>query len=125
MIPYFKQLLLEATIFLSIKPALVGEFGINWLEILIGAISFYTSIDVLSPPGWVPRNEDIFYVWFRKAGITETFFDPFDVGGQQSERKKWLNCFEDAGCTIFVAALSSYDQCTAEDYNAARLRFYF
>jgi guanine nucleotide-binding protein subunit alpha len=45
-----------------------------------------------------------------------------DVGGQRSERKKWIHCFEDVGCMMFVAALSGYNQRTAEDPNAVRLR---
>ena len=33
-----------------------------------------------------------------------------DVGGQRSERKKWLNCFEGIQAVIFVVAMSEYDQ---------------
>ena len=44
-----------------------------------------------------------------------------DVGGQRSERKKWIHCFEDVDCLIFVAALSGYDQCLVEDHNAVCL----
>ena len=33
----------------------------------------------------------------------------FDVGGQRSERKKWIHCFEGVTCIIFCAALSAYD----------------
>lgn len=41
-----------------------------------------------------------------------------DVGGQRSERRKWIHCFENVDCLIFVAALSGYDQCLVEDHNA-------
>jgi len=34
----------------------------------------------------------------------------FDVGGQRSERKKWIHCFESVTCIIFCTALSEYDQ---------------
>lgn len=44
-----------------------------------------------------------------------------DVDIQEPRRKKWLNCFEDVGYMIFVAALSNYDQHTAEGHNAVRL----
>lgn len=33
-----------------------------------------------------------------------------DVGGQRSERKKWIHCFENVTSIIFLAALSEYDQ---------------
>ena len=42
----------------------------------------------------------------------------FDVGGQRSERKKWIHCFENVTCLLFLAAISGYDQCLVEDKDA-------
>lgn len=39
----------------------------------------------------------------------------FDVGGQRSERKKWIHCFEDVTAIIFCVAMSGYDQVLHED----------
>ena len=39
----------------------------------------------------------------------------FDVGGQRSERKKWISCFEGVKAVLFVTALSAYDMCLYED----------
>lgn len=39
----------------------------------------------------------------------------FDVGGQRSERKKWIHCFEGVTSIIFCVALSDYDLVLAED----------
>jgi guanine nucleotide-binding protein subunit alpha len=39
----------------------------------------------------------------------------FDVGGQRSERKKWIHCFEDVTALLFLAAISGYDQVLVED----------
>ena len=38
-----------------------------------------------------------------------------DVGGQRSERKKWLRCFDSIQAVIFIASLAEYDQVLAED----------
>ena len=42
-------------------------------------------------------------------------FRMVDVGGQRSERKKWIHCFDEAKAVIFVAALSDYDLTLTED----------
>ena len=44
----------------------------------------------------------------------------FDVGGQRSERKKWIHCFESVTSIIFCTALSEYDQVLLEDRNQVR-----
>ena len=38
-----------------------------------------------------------------------------DVGGQRSERKKWIHCFEGVTAIVFCAAMSAYDLVLAED----------
>ena len=40
-----------------------------------------------------------------------------DVGGQRSERRKWIHCFENVTSIMFLAALSEYDQVLAESDN--------
>ena len=37
-------------------------------------------------------------------------FRMVDVGGQRSERRKWIHCFENVTSIMFLAALSEYDQ---------------
>ena len=39
----------------------------------------------------------------------------FDVGGQRSERKKWIHCFENVTAILFLVAISEYDQKLIED----------
>uniref|UniRef100_T1J424 Uncharacterized protein n=1 Tax=Strigamia maritima TaxID=126957 RepID=T1J424_STRMM len=39
----------------------------------------------------------------------------FDVGGQRSERRKWIYCFDDVRALLFVVALSCYDMAVNED----------
>ncbi|CAG8777876.1 7508_t:CDS:2, partial [Racocetra fulgida] len=58
----------------------------------------------------------------KTTGITETTFfigeltyRMFDVGGQRSERKKWIHCFENVTAIVFLVAISEYDQLLLED----------
>ena len=43
-----------------------------------------------------------------------------DVGGQKSERRKWIHCFQDVTSILFLVSLSGYDQCLVEDRDAVR-----
>lgn len=53
------------------------------------------------------------------------YFRMFDVGGQRSERKKWIHCFEGVTAIIFCVALSDYDLVLAEDEEMVRKDFLF
>lgn len=37
-----------------------------------------------------------------------------DVGGQRSERRKWINCFDNITSMVFLVAISEYDQVLRE-----------
>lgn len=37
-----------------------------------------------------------------------------DVGGQRSERRKWIHCFENVTSVMFLVAISEYDQTLVE-----------
>jgi hypothetical protein len=50
-----------------------------------------------------------------------------DVGGQRSERKKWIHCFEGVTAIIFCVAMSEYDLVLDEDdemVNFLKILFY-
>ena len=49
--------------------------------------------------------------------VTKSVYSMFDVGGQRSERKKWIHCFENVTSIIFCVALSEYDQMLLEESN--------
>lgn len=95
------------------------------LAILTDCGSYFNSLDRIFTPGWLPNNQDMLHSRLRTTGITETLFElgqinfrMMDVGGQRSERKKWIHCFEGVQCLLFMVALSGYDQCLVEDQTA-------
>ncbi|MCJ1432636.1 hypothetical protein MMC27_001993 [Xylographa pallens] len=90
---------------------------------------FYHHIDRLFKKDYIPTDQDILRSRLRTTGITETLFElgqlnyhMFDVGGQRSERKKWVHCFEGVHCLLFVASLSGYDQCLVEDKTSNQMQ---
>lgn len=104
--------------------------GLNVMSSHVNAnsYSFFNSLDRLFTPGWLPDNQDMLHSRLRTTGITETLFElgqlnfrMMDVGGQRSERKKWIHCFEGVQCLLFMVALSGYDQSLLEDQNAVCL----
>ena len=51
----------------------------------------------------------------------EVHFRLVDVGGQRSERRKWIHCFEDVSSIIFIASLAEYNMRLVEDGAVNRL----
>lgn len=73
----------------------------------------------------MPTDQDILRARLRTTGISETIFDlgsltyrMFDVGGQRSERKKWIHVFDNVQVVLFLVAISGYDQVLVEDRNS-------
>eukprot|EP00158_Paraphelidium_tribonemae_P003071 Partr_v1_DN25876_c1_g1_i2_m2864 putative Guanine nucleotide binding protein (G protein) alpha len=90
---------------------------------------YFENIDRISQPGYSPTDQDILFSRVKTTGITETTFKidqllyrMFDVGGQRSERKKWIHCFENVTAVIFMAAISEYDQVLIEDETVNRIQ---
>jgi len=83
---------------------------------------FWDDVDRIVASDFVPNDKDILLVRYRTTGVIEqkfemkkNMFHVFDVGGQKSERKKWIHCFEMVTAVIFVASLSCYDEVMFED----------
>lgn len=82
---------------------------------------FLDDLTRVSSSGYVPSEADILISRVRTTQvIIERYliegieFEVYDVGGQRSERRKWVDCFDKVDAVIFVAALSEYDQVLAE-----------
>ena len=86
------------------------------------AVYYFNSIDRMAQANYMPTDQDILRSRVKTTGITETTFKVgeltyklFDVGGQRSERKKWIHCFENVTALVFLVSLSEYDQMLYED----------
>ncbi|XP_072760528.1 guanine nucleotide-binding protein G(q) subunit alpha isoform X6 [Anoplolepis gracilipes] len=89
---------------------------------------YLMEIDRVAAPNYLPTEQDILRVRVPTTGIIEYPFDleeirfrMVDVGGQRSERRKWIHCFENVTSIIFLVALSEYDQILFESENENRM----
>ncbi|KAJ7135282.1 heterotrimeric G-protein alpha subunit, GPA3-like protein [Mycena crocata] len=90
---------------------------------------FFSQIHRIAAPTYMPSEEDVLRARAKSTAIIETRFwmgdlsiHMFDVGGQRSERKKWIHCFESVTSIIFCTALSEYDQVLEEERRVNRMR---
>jgi len=82
----------------------------------------FSNIDRFAAPDYVPTVQDALRCRARTTGIIETVFTVenlvfgmVDVGGQRSERRKWIKCFQDVTAVLFVVAMNEYDMKLFED----------
>ncbi|CAM9528289.1 unnamed protein product, partial [Laminaria digitata] len=83
----------------------------------------------LADPDMELTEEDMIMTRTRTTGIIVTEFSdkPYtyslvDVGGQRSERRKWMHCFDDVKAVIFLVGLSGYHQVLFEDSSVNRMQ---
>lgn len=89
---------------------------------------FFGELGRIAADGYMPSITDIVRTRKKTSGIFDLKFELqglkihiFDVGGQRSERKKWIYCFDNVASIIFCVALSEYDQVLLEDKDKNRL----
>ena len=98
---------------------------------------FFRHLDRILTPDYQPDKDDLLHVRIRTTGIVEFPFKVkyevskghestlrmimIDVGGQRSERRKWINCFENVNAVLFVVGISEYNQTLFEDDRTNRL----
>eukprot|EP01083_Nonionella_stella_P009477 27291_1 len=83
---------------------------------------FWNQLDRIKAPNYIPNEDDILNVRCKTTGavqkeftIKNTIFAVYDVGGQKSERRKWLHFFNGVQVVLFVVSLSCYDQTMLQD----------
>ncbi|CAN3365543.1 guanine nucleotide-binding protein alpha-2 subunit [Diutina catenulata] len=90
---------------------------------------FMQNIDRIASAQYIPNTDDILRTRKKTSGIYDFRFQMgnglkihmYDVGGQRSERKKWIHCFDNVTLIIFCVALSEYDQVLLEENSQNRL----
>uniref|UniRef100_A0A8K9WRX1 Guanine nucleotide-binding protein G(i) subunit alpha-2 n=1 Tax=Oncorhynchus mykiss TaxID=8022 RepID=A0A8K9WRX1_ONCMY len=92
------------------------------------AAYYLNEMERIAKSDYIPTQQDVLRTRVKTTGIVETHFTfkdlhfkMFDVGGQRSERKKWIHCFEGVTSIIFCVALSAYDLVLAEDEEMNRM----
>lgn len=85
----------------------------NEIQLNDSAPYFFDAIMRLGGASFTPTDQDILRARVKTTGITETEFQIgqlnyklFDVGGQRSERRKWLGIFENVTALVFLIAIS-------------------
>jgi len=88
---------------------------------------YVEAVERIAAPDYVPTEQDVLRARVKTTGIQEISFTTndvsfrmVDVGGQRSERKKWIHCFQDVTAVIFCVAMSEYDQKLYEDETVGR-----
>ncbi|OHT14518.1 Guanine nucleotide-binding protein subunit alpha [Tritrichomonas foetus] len=99
---------------------------------------FFDNVKRIAETDYLPTNEDLLKVRFRTTGINTMTFSIdnrtsnnlnenktvkatlVDVGGQQSERRKWGQLFKNVSYLMFVVSLSDFDQKCFEESDLSR-----
>uniref|UniRef100_A0A3P9J7Z5 Guanine nucleotide binding protein (G protein), alpha 15 (Gq class), tandem duplicate 4 n=1 Tax=Oryzias latipes TaxID=8090 RepID=A0A3P9J7Z5_ORYLA len=97
---------------------------------LLDSTEYYmNNMERISMEDYIPTEQDVLRVRFPTTGIHDYSFNIktitlriVDVGGQKSERRKWIHCFENVTSLIFLASLSEYDQVLEEREGINRMR---
>ncbi|KAI6191065.1 hypothetical protein M3Y97_00187300 [Aphelenchoides bicaudatus] len=71
---------------------------------------------------YAPTELDVIHARASTTGVHEIGFNfrkyyirLIDAGGQKTERRKWIHCFENVTAVLFVASLSAFDQFLDEE----------
>jgi len=101
----------------------------NEFQLYDSAPYFLNNALRLGEPDYMPSDEDILRARSITSGIVvvpfqtkELKFELVDVGGQRSERKKWIQCFDNVTSVLFIISLSDYNQVLYEDNTTNRMR---
>jgi GTPase SAR1 family protein len=112
----------------SIKEAYEKRYELK-LHIPTNADYYFAHVSRFSAPDFIPSFEDMMMAKLKTTGVQEVTFQSqgtdiilVDVGGQRSERRKWLHCLDDVLAIIYMCAMDDYDSMLEEDGATNRLQ---
>lgn len=98
-----------------------------WL--LEGVEFFFSNIFRFTDSEYSPTEEDIVYARKRTTGVVETqlkygsvHWSVVDVGGQRSERRKWINSFDNVKGIMYCVNLAGFCSVLFEDRSVNRMQ---
>jgi len=99
----------------------VHKAGSN-LSILWCIDAFMKDIDRIADEDYEPSDNDMICSRVKTTGIKEIAIEVdnstvtfTDVGGQRSERRKWIHCFNGVNAVLYLCAIDEYDKYEGED----------
>jgi len=97
------------------------------IQILSTAPYFFTHALRFAGEAYKANDQDALMAKLHTTGLVETQFTMhgldftvIDVGGQRSERRKWLHCFTEVSAVIYFVALDEYPMTLEEDNETNR-----
>jgi guanine nucleotide-binding protein G(i) subunit alpha len=95
---------------------------------LLTSYSFIEGIRRISSADYLPDEMDVLRAKINPSGISETRFQMgrlsikmVDINCQRSERKKWINAFENGPAILFVVDMDEYDEVFFEESNRNKM----
>ncbi|KAJ3446713.1 guanine nucleotide-binding protein g(o) subunit alpha [Anaeramoeba flamelloides] len=89
---------------------------------------YLDDLDRIGETDYSPNDKDILLCRIPTTGLNkisfnfgETPWNVIDVGGQRSERRKWIHQFDDVTLIIYVVAINEFNQKLFEDEEVNRL----
>eukprot|EP01125_Pyxidicula_operculata_P013527 TRINITY_DN4490_c0_g2_i1.p1 TRINITY_DN4490_c0_g2~~TRINITY_DN4490_c0_g2_i1.p1 ORF type:complete len:379 (-),score=51.91 TRINITY_DN4490_c0_g2_i1:277-1413(-) len=106
----------------AIIKKIIQNAGVYDLNIISTASYMFDNVERFMSKDFVPTEDDILRAKEKTRGVNEVDlkignhkFTIVDVGGQRSERRKWIHCFDDVTSVIFLASLDEYDMVIEEE----------
>lgn len=130
----------QAVLKLYKSKAIKDTYGRRSEYWILDACNYYMkNLERFTEIGFTPTEEDAVMARIRTTGIVpidleqkiqkvseddpdSLKFTVVDVGGQRNERKKWMHCFSDVKCILFVVNLAGYNQVLFEDNTKNRMQ---